>query len=118
MLFIEKKVLSYEINLIFAKYDIEKFFMEDIITTIKNLINEGHLSEATSKLQQLLHTNTDCADQAHYLLGNICRKKGDWQGALNHYQEAIDLNPDSPAKEARSMALDILNFYNKDMFNQ
>ena len=32
--------------------------------------------------------------------------------------EAIALNPDSPAAEARNMVMDILNFYNKDMFNQ
>ena len=93
-------------------------FMEKLLTTIKKQINEGLLSEATEQLQQMIETDKKHADKAHYLLGNICRKRGDWQGALNHYQEAIDLNPDSPAKEARSMAMDILNFYNKDMFNQ
>ena len=117
MLFIKKKELSYEINLIFAKYDIE-IFMKELLTLIKNQINEGQLSEATEQLQHLIQSNTEYADQAHYLMGNICRKRGDWQGALNHYQEAIDLNPESPAKEARAMAMDILNFYNKDMFNQ
>ena len=96
----------------------KKKFMKELLSTIKNQINAGHLSEATEQLQQLIQTDAACADQAHYLLGNICRKRGDWQGALNHYQEAIDLNPDSPAKEARAMAMDILNFYNKDMFNQ
>ena len=93
-------------------------FMEELFSTIKEQINEGLLSEATERLQQIIQTDIKHADQAHYLLGNIYRKRGDWQGALNHYQEAIDLNPNSPAKEARSMAMDILNFYNKDMFNQ
>lgn len=92
--------------------------MKEILATIKEEINEGQLSEATEQLQQLIQTNPNCADQVHYLLGNICRKRGDWQGALNHYQEAIDINPDSPAQSARSMMMDILNFYNKDMFNQ
>ena len=55
---------------------------------------------------------------AYYLKGNACRKLGDWQGALNNYQEAININPESPAKDARAMMIDILNFYNKDMFNQ
>ena len=40
------------------------------------------------------------------------------QGALNNYQEAIALDPESPAADARKMVMDILNFYNKDMFNQ
>lgn len=92
--------------------------MEEILATIKKQINEGQLSEATEQLQQLVQTNPEYTDQVHYLLGNICRKKGDWQGALNHYQEAIDINPDSPAQNARNMMMDILNFYNKDMFNQ
>lgn len=38
--------------------------------------------------------------------------------ALNNYLEAIDRNPDSPAFEAKKMTMDILEFYNKDMFNQ
>ncbi len=92
--------------------------MKDKLTTIKKLINEGELAQATQQLQSLITEDKSCADQVYYLLGNVCRKQGDWQGALNHYQEAIEINPDSPAKEARSMIMDILNFYNKDMFNQ
>ena len=38
--------------------------------------------------------------------------------ALNNYLEAIEHNPDSPALQAKDMMMDILNFYNKDMFNQ
>ena len=41
-----------------------------------------------------------------------------WQQALNNYQYAIDLNPDSPARQARNMVMDILNFFHKDMYNQ
>ena len=57
-------------------------------------------------------------DEAYYLMGNAYRKLGDWQKALNNYQSAIELNPDSPALQARKMVMDILNFYNKDMYNQ
>ena len=92
--------------------------MKEIITTIKNQINEGLLSEASEQLQHIIQKNEGDVDVAYYLMGNICRKRGDWQGALNNYQEAISLNPDSPAKDARAMVMDILNFYNKDMFNQ
>ena len=38
--------------------------------------------------------------------------------ALNNYLEAIDLNPESPAVHAREMIMNILEFYNKDMYNQ
>ena len=52
-----------------------------------------------------------------YLQGNEHRRKGDWQQALNCYLEAIALDPDSPAVEAKQMLDDILDFYHKDSYN-
>lgn len=52
-----------------------------------------------------------------YERGNVFRKQGNWQEAINCYIEAIELNPDSPAVEAKAMLDDILNFYNKDAYN-
>lgn len=52
-----------------------------------------------------------------YQQGNLYRKKGDWQHALNCYMEAIELDPLSPAVEAKEMLENILNFYNKDAYN-
>lgn len=92
--------------------------MTEKLKEIKNLIAEGSTEHAIDQLNQLNNLNPEYAAEAYYLLGNAFRKKGDWQGALNNYQEAIALNPDSPAAEARNMVMDILNFYNKDMFNQ
>lgn len=92
--------------------------MTERLKTIKKLIDEGKTSTAIDQLNLFLAQNSQDADMAYYLLGNAFRKQGDWQGALNNYQEAIDINPDSPASEARNMVIDILNFYNKDMFNQ
>ena len=57
-------------------------------------------------------------DTLYYLLGNAWRKKGNWQMAINNYLEALNLNPDSPARQALDIANDILDFYNKDMYNQ
>ena len=37
--------------------------------------------------------------------------------ALNNYMEAIALDPDSPAVQAKEMLESILNFYNKDAYN-
>lgn len=92
--------------------------MNEVLGNIKSMINDGNIAEAKEALNIIIKENTGDTDKAYYLLGNACRKLGDWQGALNNYQEAISLNPDSPAKEARAMVMDILNFYNKDMFNQ
>ena len=52
-----------------------------------------------------------------YRKGNALRQQQDWQGALNAYQEAIELDSDSPAVHARQMLMDILEFYNKDAYN-
>ncbi len=52
-----------------------------------------------------------------YKQGNRYRKEGNWQEALNSYIKAIELDPDSPAVEAKKMLDDILAYYCKDMYN-
>ena len=54
---------------------------------------------------------------AYYEQGNEHRRRGDWQQALNCYMEAIALDSESPAVEAKKMLDDILNFYHKDSYN-
>ncbi len=88
------------------------------LNPIKELINQGNIVEAIRLLDNYLGTDSTNRDEAFYLLGNAYRKQGNWQQALNNYQYAIDLNPDSPAREAHRMVMDILNFFNKDMYNQ
>ena len=53
----------------------------------------------------------------YYQLGNEDRKQGLWHEAINHYIQAIALDPDSPAVEAKRMLDDIMAFYCKDMYN-
>ena len=55
--------------------------------------------------------------QQYYELGNEARKRGQWHEAINHYIQAIALDPDSPAVEAKRMLDDIMAFYCKDMYN-
>jgi len=52
-----------------------------------------------------------------YIVGNYYRKRGNWQEAINNYIEAIRLDPDSPAVEAKKMLDDILNYYCNDIYN-
>lgn len=85
---------------------------------IKELLKNNHIKEAIEKLTAYIATHPDCNDEPYYLLGNAWRKCGNWQQALNHYLEAIERNPDSPAVSAKKMIMDILEFYNKDMYNQ
>jgi tetratricopeptide (TPR) repeat protein len=85
---------------------------------IEAILQEGRIGEAKSLLKEYISSSGETPDRAYYLLGNAFRKEGDWQGAINNYLEAIAINPESPASNAYRMANDILDFYNKDMYNQ
>ena len=85
---------------------------------IEAILLEDRIEVAIRLLEEYVSSAPVPSDRAYYLLGNAYRKKGDWQGAINNYLEAMEINPDSPAKNAYSIANDILDFYNKDMYNQ
>ena len=53
----------------------------------------------------------------YYQLGNEYRRKGDWKHVLDNYMEAIELDSESPAVEAKRMLDDIMSYYCKDMYN-
>ena len=53
----------------------------------------------------------------YYKLGNEYRRKGGWKKAIDNYMEAIALDPNSPATEAKRMLDDILAYRCKDMYN-
>ena len=55
--------------------------------------------------------------QEFYEQGNAYRRQGQFDKAINSYIQAAELDPDSPAVEAKRMLDDILAFYNKDSYN-
>ncbi len=55
--------------------------------------------------------------EEYYQKGNAARKRGQWHEAINNYIRAIDLDPDSPAVEAKRMLDDIMAYYCKDLYN-
>ena len=91
--------------------------MKEKLINIKEWIRTGELETAIKELSLYIQCNPT-EDEAYYLLGNAYRKQGNWQMALNNYLEAMERNPESPAVQAHQMMMDILNFYNKDMYNQ
>ena len=88
------------------------------LDSLKAMIEQGEVEQAIRQLDAMIETDSPDKDAAYYLRGNAYRKQGNWQQALNNYQSAIDLNPDTPAVEARRMVMDILEFFHKDMYNQ
>ena len=87
------------------------------LADIKKLNTEERFADAEDQLKLYIDGNPN-DEAAHFLMGNLHRKKEDWQGALNEYQAAIDINPESPARMAYDAIQEVLAFYNKDMFNQ
>ena len=55
--------------------------------------------------------------QEYYEQGNAYRKAGNWQEAINCYIKAVELDPYSPAVEAKQMLDDIMSYYHKDYYN-
>jgi tetratricopeptide (TPR) repeat protein len=85
---------------------------------IKALLDANEADEAITLMDGYRASGGPMDDSLYYLLGNAWRKKGNWQMAMNNYLEALELNPESPAKQALDIANEILDFYNKDMYNQ
>ena len=52
--------------------------------------------------------------EEYYQKGNEYRKQQQWHEAINCYIQAIALDPDSPAVEAKRMLDDIMDFYCKE----
>lgn len=79
-------------------------------------IEEGHLSEALA-LWKEAHEAEGGTAMLLYLKGRMAMKQGLWDEAITCFSQAEDLDPQSPAKEARQMLDDIMCFYHKDLYN-
>lgn len=90
--------------------------MEERYNKIRTLIKEEKLEQAMKEIDEIIEKDSK-QDTAYYLKGNIFRKKQDWQNAINNYSQAVEINPASPASDARAMCIEILDFYNTDMYN-
>ena len=84
---------------------------------IEDHIKNQSIEESIDYLTHQLSIVSD-NEPIYLLLGKAYQKQTNWHEALNHYQYAIDINPNSPAVQLREMVMQILEFFNKDMFNQ
>ncbi len=87
------------------------------------LVASGHTVEAVRLLAPARNAGGDSyegerRDELLNVLGNAYRKEENWAEAIGCYLEAMELNPDSPAAVNYRMAIDILEFRDKDLFNQ
>lgn len=69
--------------------------------------------------QTALNTASSDSDRAYieYLRGRLAWKEGRRADALTFYNTAITLDPNSEASIALNQAQEIMDFYNKDLYN-
>ena len=90
--------------------------IEENFTLIRQLTEAEQYEEALTAVNNLLEEDKK-NDFAWYLKGNIFKKQEKWQEAINSYTEAIAINPKNPATTMRRICIDILNFYDKTLYN-
>ncbi len=86
--------------------------LQDII----RLINENDLEKALSQISELLKDNPD-NDEAFFWRGKIYWRLEERSKAVNDFEQALAINPESKAIHALENARKIHEFFNPDMFN-
>lgn len=90
--------------------------MESKYREIKSELEQGRVNEALQLADNAISESPEDA-MLHYLRGKIFMKSGNWQMAMNSLLRSEQLEADGPAKEARHMLTEIMDFYYKDMYN-
>ena len=95
--------------------------MEQTIQQIKDMLARSESRDVIALCDNLIKNNQDAdkklVSQLYYLRGNAYRQLGDWGKAMSSYLEASERDPEGPAKQAYQQALQILEFYNHDLYN-
>ena len=95
-----------------AGFHSESGILTLIMEQILQLYNANKLSEALSQLDKL-----PVDSETLYMKGKILWKQGQRTQAMAAYAQSVELNPDSPAAIALQQARQIMDFYNKDLYN-
>lgn len=53
-----------------------------------------------------------------YLQGKFYMKQSLWGKAISCFLQSEKIEPNEPSRQCREMLADIMQFYNKDMYNQ
>lgn len=89
---------------------------EEKYTILRNLTEQESYTEALKQVDAFLEQDKQ-DDMLWYLRGNIFKKQEQWKQAIDSYTEAISINPKNPATTMRRICIDILNFYDKTLYN-
>ena len=88
---------------------------KQLCSEVDKFIDEGRYDDALALLDGVLN---DVADSdLFYRRGRLLWKLGRKTDAMSDYGRAVKIDPQSPAAAALDMAREVMNFYNKDMYN-
>ena len=90
--------------------------MQEELIKIEKMISDNITDEALDVLNRYIEANPEC-DDAYFLRGNVYRKLTDWKNAISDYATAKNINPESPAATAYDACIEIMNFFNTDLYN-
>ena len=93
----------------------------DIISEYETLMTADRTEQAVDLLTQVIESENYCSpkEKAHlyYLRGKALWRLDKRGAAISDYEHATALDPDSEAAPALTMAREIMDFFNPDMFN-
>lgn len=84
---------------------------------ILDALTANNAAEAHQLIRIAMSKNENSAT-LYYLQGKAYMKQSNWGQAISCFKHAEEIDPHSPARECRLMLDDIMDFYNKDMYNQ
>lgn len=90
--------------------------MQEELIKIEKLISGNKTDAALDALSKYIEGHPE-SDDAYFLRGNVYRKLNDWKNAISDYATAKNINPESPAATAYDACIEIMNFFNTDLYN-
>lgn len=90
--------------------------MQPVYADIKRMTDEGNVAAALRLVDSSLAKRGDDA-YLYYLKGKIHMKTSDWREAANCFLRSKALDAAGPATEALMLLENIMDFYNKEMYN-
>jgi len=83
---------------------------------INTLIKNNDLEGAIIELNQMISADSGDAD-AYFERGKLYWRLGRQREAINDYNRAVALDSSSHATEALRQSMEIMSFYNRDLYN-
>lgn len=86
-----------------------------IISEVERAVSENRFDDALALLTDAIAKTP--GSELYYMRGRLFWKIGRKGDAMSDYASATALDPSSPAAKAMEIARDVMDFYNKDLYN-